>query len=120
MKNHYVLYRNGLAKSTDIFVHNDKICIRENSSGGEHLLYISNNSEEDLLRVLEQKNLLKRIFRRFGKEKLSKKQRKENLILLLSEKFSYVDKDPNQEIHLFLKKHKIKYIGEYWPDSDRF
>ena len=114
------LFRKGLAESVEIFPFNGKVCIRENSNSGEHLLYIPKNKEEHLLKTLEQKNLVKRLFLWIRKEKLSEKQRKEKLIALLTEKFSYNDKNPMVDIHFFFKKYEVKLNGEYWPDSDRF
>lgn len=56
MKNSYVLCQKGLVNSTDIFFYRKKICIRNGSSGGEHPMYISNESEIDLLKALGPKH----------------------------------------------------------------
>ncbi|MEO9510815.1 MAG: hypothetical protein ABJN84_00470 [Flavobacteriaceae bacterium] len=120
MENHYVLYQKGLTQSTEVFIHNGKVCIRNNSSSGEHLLYISVSSEDSLLASLEPKNFLKRIFPSKHQSNISEKERKGKIVKLLAVKFSYTDKDPDADIRSFLKKHKIRSEGQYWPDSDRF
>ncbi|KQC29639.1 hypothetical protein [Flagellimonas eckloniae] len=120
MENHYVLYQKGLTNSTEVFIYNGKVCIRNNSSGGEHLLYISVSSEDSLLTILEPKNFLKRIFLKKYQNNIPEKERKGKIVKLLAQKFSYGDTDPDKDIRSFLKKYKIKSEGQYWPDSDRF
>ncbi|TAI48876.1 hypothetical protein [Flagellimonas allohymeniacidonis] len=117
MKTSFTLYKKGLAVSVDVFVHNKKICIRTNSNSGEHLTHIANDSEADLLKALEAKSWLKRLFSPKKQENLSAKHR---ILELMAEKFTTVDKDPTPEIDAFLKHHQIQHSNSYWPDSDRF
>jgi len=116
MKNTYTLYQNGLANSTDIFFHNKRICIRESSSGGEHLIYISNESEIALLKALGPKNWWLWVLNKLVGKPVSR----ERTLQLMAQKFTSIDKSPYTEVLNFLKKNNIKYTLEYWPDSDRF
>lgn len=116
MKNTYTLYQNGLANSTDIFFHNKRICIRESSSGGEHLIYICNESEIALLKALGPKNWWLWIVNKIVGEPVSR----ERTLQLMAQRFTSIDKNPYLEIQNFLKKNNIRYTLEYWPDSDRF
>jgi len=117
MKRSYTLYQKGLSISTDIFVYNDKVCIRENSNSGEHFTYVSKDSETVLLKVLEAKPFLQRLFTR---KKPDVSERKLSILTLMAEKFTDMEKDPDPKIRAFFKKHEIKYTTDYWPDSDRF
>ena len=116
MKNSYVLYQKGLANSTDIFFHRKKICIRNGSSGGENLVYISNESEIDLLKAMGPKNWWLWLLNKIIGNPVSR----ERTLYLMAQKFTNLEKDPYLDIQRFLKKHNIKYTTEYWPDSDRF
>lgn len=117
MKTSFTLYQKGLSISVEVMVYNSKICIRENSNSGEHLTLIANGSEVDLLKALESKSWLQRLFAPKKQETLSTKQR---ILKLMAEKFTSPDKDPYREITAFFKQHNIKYSNSYWPDSDRF
>ncbi|MEL6975298.1 MAG: hypothetical protein AAGL29_07880 [Bacteroidota bacterium] len=117
MKRSYTLYQKGLAISVDIFVFNDKVCIRENSNSGEHLTYVSKDSETALLKALEANSLLQRLFER---KKTNVPEDKQKILALMAEKFTDMEKDPDPKIRDFFKKHEIKYTTDYWPDSDRF
>ncbi|MGD1947855.1 MAG: hypothetical protein ACFB0A_16725 [Croceivirga sp.] len=117
MKNSYTLYqKKGYVDSTDIFFHNEKICIRDSSSGGEHLMYISNQSEIALLKALGPKNGWLWALNKFVGKPVSR----ERTLQLIAQKFTTKDNSPYVAIQHFLKKNDIKYTSEYWPDSDRF
>ena len=117
MKRSYTLYEKGLAISTTVFVYNKKVCIREDSNSGEHFTYVSRDSEQALLKALEAKPLLHRIFERKQPNLPGGKQR---IIALMAEKFTDMENDPYPNIRDFFKKHQIKFTTDYWPDSDRF
>lgn len=117
MKRSYTLYQKGLAISTTVFVYNKKVCIREDSNSGEHFTYVSQDSERALLKALEAKPFLKRLFD--GKQP-NLPGGKQRIMALMAEKFTDMEKDPYPKIRDFFKKHQIKFTTDYWPDSDRF
>ena len=113
----YILYKKGLLHSTDIFVHNAKICIRQNSSGGEYLMYVASDFEHTLFILLQSYSKNWRDFAISNKETNSEKK---NILILLAEKFANTNNDPFDDIKQFFKANQIKYTTSYWPDSDRF
>ena len=93
-KNYYLLHKSGLTHSTELFVFNGKICFRSNSSGGEHLVYIPVNFEEQLLTLLEPKNSIRKFLKFITKKTTSEKERKEKIMKHLAKKITYGEKDP--------------------------
>ena len=101
-KNHYLLHKQGL-NSTELFGHRSKICIRSNSSGGEHLVYISIDSEQNLLSLFESTNFFNSVFKS-RKNTALEKTRQEKAMKFLAEKFTYGEEDPYTDIIFFFKR----------------
>ena len=117
MKNNYTLYGAGSVNSTDLLVHSGKVCIRQNSSGGEHLTYVSRTSETALFVLLQSQS---QRWNEFARNIAGNSGRRSGILMLLAEKFTNSEKDPYTDIQQFFKANEIKYTSTYWPDSDRF
>ena len=78
---------------------------------------MSKDSETALLKVLEAKPFLQRLFTR---KKPDVSERKLSILALMAEKITDMEIDPDPKIRAFFKKYEIKYTTDYWPDSDRF
>ncbi|MFD2585529.1 hypothetical protein ACFSQJ_01230 [Croceitalea marina] len=117
MKNSYTLYGDGSVNSTDIMVHSGKVCIRQNSSGGEHLTYVTRTSETALFVLLQSQS---HRWDEFARNSAGNNGRRSGILMLLAEKFTNIKKDPYIDIQQFFKDNAIKYTSTYWPDSDRF